>query len=255
MLIFRHSVKTFTALKNIFSETVLPPLHIYITYVVFGSTGPRGKKIVETVHFKHFFSLIPAHFTLRLAGNILYFLSHYPSFKLGAGYSKYIVLSVWLLITIHEDGEQILCSEGLRNEFLKRQKLLKTMKRKSFQYMKIVFLSIQSLTVSLKKRMRMIISQLQEKPVRSQPVSIQDQAVSSQQVEKYGCQKIIKLNFCPRNEPPRMATNVIRMQPVPTGIAVTHVQDIKSSFELFILDSIKKIILDFNNLEGQRVLG
>ena len=61
--------------------------------------------------------------------------------------------------------------------------------------------------------------------------------------------------FCPRNEPPCMATNSIRKQPVPRWIAATHVQDIKSSFELFIPDSIQKIILDFTNLGGQHVFG
>lgn len=38
-----------------------------------------------------------------------------------------------------------------------------------------------------------------------------------------------------------MAANVIRMQLEPTRMAVTHVQDIKSS-EIFMPDSIKKII-------------
>lgn len=50
-----------------------------------------------------------------------------------------------------------------------------------------------------------------------------------------------------------MAASVIRMQPGPTRIAVSHVQDIKSSFELFFTDSIQNIILDLTNLEGRRV--
>jgi hypothetical protein len=45
------------------------------------------------------------------------------------------------------------------------------------------------------------------------------------------------------------------MQPGPTQMVVTHVQDIKSSFELFIPDTIQKIILDYSNLEGRRVFG
>lgn len=46
---------------------------------------------------------------------------------------------------------------------------------------------------------------------------------------------------------------MIRIQPGPTRQAVSHVQDIKSSFELFITDSIQKIILDCTNLEGRHV--
>ena len=45
---------------------------------------------------------------------------------------------------------------------------------------------------------------------------------------------------CPRKWPPRLAANVIRMQPGPTWMAVTHVQDIKSSFELIIPEKIAK---------------
>ena len=52
-----------------------------------------------------------------------------------------------------------------------------------------------------------------------------------------------------------MAANVIRMQPGQTRMVVTHVQDIKSSFELFIPDTIQKIILDCTNLEGRYVFG
>ena len=79
--------------------------------------------------------------------------------------NKCTALTVWHLITIDQDGKQ----------------------RKSFQNMKITFLSIQSLT---EKRRRKTIGQLLKEPVSSQP---QDQAISSQQVEKYGCQ-IVKLN-------------------------------------------------------------
>jgi hypothetical protein len=61
--------------------------------------------------------------------------------------------------------------------------------------------------------------------------------------------------FCPRNEPPLMAANVIRMESGSTWMVVTHVQDIKSSFELFIPDTIQKIILDCTNLEGRCVFG
>lgn len=52
-----------------------------------------------------------------------------------------------------------------------------------------------------------------------------------------------------------MAANVIKMKPGPTRMAVSLVQDIRSSFELFIPDSIQHIILDCANLEGRRVLG
>lgn len=52
----------------------------------------------------------------------------------------------------------------------------------------------------------------------------------------------IEWSPCPRNEPPHMVDNVIRMEPGLTRMAVTHVQDIKSFFELFIPDTIQKII-------------
>ena len=87
---------------------------------------------------------------------------------------------------------------------------------------------------------------------QDQPVS--NQLISSLQEEKYVCQKWFKLS-CPRNESPRMAANVIRMQPGSTQMVVTLVQDIKSSFELFIPDTIQKCILDCTNLEGRRVFG
>ncbi len=47
--------------------------------------------------------------------------------------------------------------------------------------------------------------------------------------------------------------NIIKMVPGPTRYAVSHVEDIKSSFELFITPSIKKIALGMTNLEGKRV--
>ncbi|XP_029701933.1 uncharacterized protein [Takifugu rubripes] len=106
-----------------------------------------------------------------------------------------------------------------------------------------------------------INSQPQDQAISNQP---QDQAVSSQpeaqnkpvSMEQVRCQKILKLNgFPPKKEPPRKAANVIRMQPGPTRMAVTHTQDIESSFELFIPDSIQEIILDCTNLEGRRVFG
>ncbi|KAM9770316.1 DNA polymerase delta subunit 4 isoform 1-T1 [Menidia menidia] len=59
----------------------------------------------------------------------------------------------------------------------------------------------------------------------------------------------------PRQEPTRKAAGAIRMQPGPTRMAVTHTRDIKSSFELFIPDSIQEIILDCTNFEGRRVFG
>jgi hypothetical protein len=44
----------------------------------------------------------------------------------------------------------------------------------------------------------------------------------------------------PRNEPPCKAANVIKMQPGPKQMAVTHVKDITYFFELFIPDTIQK---------------
>ena len=51
------------------------------------------------------------------------------------------------------------------------------------------------------------------------------------------------------------AANVIRMVQGPTRYAVSHVEDIKSSFELFITPSIENIVLGMTNLEGKRVYG
>ncbi|XP_060792618.1 piggyBac transposable element-derived protein 4-like [Neoarius graeffei] len=65
----------------------------------------------------------------------------------------------------------------------------------------------------------------------------------------------IEWSSCSRNEAPCLAANVIKMIPGPTRLAVTHAQDIKSSFDLFMTYPIKKIILDCSNLEGSRVFG
>ncbi len=44
--------------------------------------------------------------------------------------------------------------------------------------------------------------------------------------------------------------NVIKMVPGPTRYAVSHIQDIKSAFELFITPSVENNILEMINLEG-----
>ncbi|KAJ8409884.1 hypothetical protein AAFF_G00209250 [Aldrovandia affinis] len=49
------------------------------------------------------------------------------------------------------------------------------------------------------------------------------------------------------------AENIIRMTPGPTRFAISCVQDIKSAFELFIPESIQKILIDMTNMEGRRV--
>jgi len=46
------------------------------------------------------------------------------------------------------------------------------------------------------------------------------------------------------------AANVIKMVPGATKYAVSHVQDIKSAFDLFITPSIEKDVLEMTNLEG-----
>lgn len=45
------------------------------------------------------------------------------------------------------------------------------------------------------------------------------------------------------------------MTPGPTRFAVTHTQDIKSTFELFFLQPLQKILLEMTNMEGRRVFG
>ncbi|KAK0154776.1 hypothetical protein N1851_002909 [Merluccius polli] len=47
--------------------------------------------------------------------------------------------------------------------------------------------------------------------------------------------------------------NIIRMTPGSTRYATSHVDDIKSSFQLFLPESIMEIILPMTNLEGGRV--
>ena len=103
-------------------------------------------------------------------------------------------------------------------------------------------LSIRSLTVSWKKRMRLSLSHPQDPPISNQQICRLHE-------EKYGCQKIVKLNGLLAQGMSHIAW--LPMQPGP----VTHVQDIKSSFEMLIPDTIQKIILDCTNLEGRRAFG
>lgn len=49
--------------------------------------------------------------------------------------------------------------------------------------------------------------------------------------------------------------NIVKMTPGPTRYAVSHAQDIVSTFYLFITPAIEKIILDMTNLEGFRKYG
>ncbi|XP_024151020.1 piggyBac transposable element-derived protein 4-like [Oryzias melastigma] len=49
--------------------------------------------------------------------------------------------------------------------------------------------------------------------------------------------------------------NIIKMTPGPTRYAASRVDDIKSSFQLFLPESIEGIILEMTNLEGKRVFG
>uniref|UniRef100_A0A671XA56 PiggyBac transposable element-derived protein domain-containing protein n=1 Tax=Sparus aurata TaxID=8175 RepID=A0A671XA56_SPAAU len=49
--------------------------------------------------------------------------------------------------------------------------------------------------------------------------------------------------------------NIIKMTPGPTRYAISRVDEIKSSFQLFLPASIEEIILEMTNLEGKRVFG
>ena len=49
--------------------------------------------------------------------------------------------------------------------------------------------------------------------------------------------------------------NIVRMTPGPTRYAISRVDEIKSSFQLFLPESIERIVLDMTNLEGRRVFG
>uniref|UniRef100_A0A669C9C5 PiggyBac transposable element-derived protein domain-containing protein n=1 Tax=Oreochromis niloticus TaxID=8128 RepID=A0A669C9C5_ORENI len=106
------------------------------------------------------------------------------------------------------------------------------------------------------KRRRVPRQQPAPEPARQQPAPGPEQAHQTASEEIWMSKNgEIEWSSCPRNEPPCRAANVIRMQPGPTRLGVTHVQDIKSSCDLFIPDSIQRIILDCSNLEGRRVFG
>lgn len=47
----------------------------------------------------------------------------------------------------------------------------------------------------------------------------------------------------------------MKMTPGPTRYVTSHVDDIKSSFQLFLPESTEGIILEMTNLEGKRVFG
>ncbi|XP_029699299.1 uncharacterized protein [Takifugu rubripes] len=64
----------------------------------------------------------------------------------------------------------------------------------------------------------------------------------------------IKWSTSPHQSRGRLSSsNVIKMTPGPTRFAVTRVDDIISTFQLFISPPIEKIILEMTNLEGRRV--
>lgn len=57
------------------------------------------------------------------------------------------------------------------------------------------------------------------------------------------------------NEGRATSANIIKMTPGPTRFAKSHVQDIKTAFELFIPNSIQSILIEMTNLEGRKVFG
>ena len=128
------------------------------------------------------------------------------------------------------------------------------MKIMSFQNMRIAFLSIQSQTVSLKKRMGLTISHLQKKPISTEPQDPKTwpatgpacQQPANQQPASREIYNIVSKNgeiewsSSPRSEPPNVTANLIRMQPERTWMVATLVQVIQFSFRLFILDAIQK---------------
>uniref|UniRef100_A0A674N8R5 Uncharacterized protein n=1 Tax=Takifugu rubripes TaxID=31033 RepID=A0A674N8R5_TAKRU len=77
-------------------------------------------------------------------------------------------------------------------------------------------------------------------PSHQQPTpgpSSQQPARGPEQASQHGASEMsknseIEWSSRPRKEPPRKAANVIRMQPGATRMAVTHTQDIKSSFDV-----------------------
>nr|XP_023665676.1 piggyBac transposable element-derived protein 4-like isoform X1 [Paramormyrops kingsleyae] len=62
----------------------------------------------------------------------------------------------------------------------------------------------------------------------------------------------IKWSSSPKVAQPRPPTR-LKMKPGPTRMAVSRVHDIRSAFELFISNSIQKIVLNMTNLEGKRI--
>nr|XP_020457618.1 piggyBac transposable element-derived protein 4-like [Monopterus albus] len=63
----------------------------------------------------------------------------------------------------------------------------------------------------------------------------------------------VSWSFYPSKQPPRLAANVITMEPGPTTMAISHVSDIKSAFHVLMPDLFLQIILDCTNHEGRRV--
>ncbi|XP_051915601.1 piggyBac transposable element-derived protein 4-like [Hippocampus zosterae] len=55
------------------------------------------------------------------------------------------------------------------------------------------------------------------------------------------------------NEGRATSANIIKMTPGPTRFAKSHIQDIKTAFQLFIPSSIQSILIEMTNLEGRKV--
>lgn len=66
----------------------------------------------------------------------------------------------------------------------------------------------------------------------------------------------LALVFIPQDSGSRVRVEkIIKMTPGPTRYATSHGDDIKSSYQLFLPESIKGIILEMTNLQGKRVFG
>jgi hypothetical protein len=99
---------------------------------------------------------------------------------------------VWLFTTINQYGKNNLCSEGLRNIVLQREKLVWKERpssledEKSSEYEDHVSVNLES-DGELEGE-----DEIDPQPVQDQPVS--NQIISSLKEEKYRCKKKVKLN-------------------------------------------------------------
>ncbi|XP_049323545.1 piggyBac transposable element-derived protein 4-like [Astyanax mexicanus] len=98
---------------------------------------------------------------------------------------------------------------------------------------------------------------VQYDPEQDQTSDEEDPDVTDAQGEVFKSKKgdISWLSSPPQTQARAPMENILRMTPGPTRYAVSHAQDIKSTFELFFPRPIQSILLEMTNMEGRRVFG